>query len=83
MFFVTQTFLEMFFLEMYEQMMVCSSEPCQNGGTCHKLSYGRFRCDCAEGFVGPKCEGRMPGIFVEILMFEQYTETYFTYLRKY
>ena len=42
---------------MYAQMMVCTQTSCQNGGTCHKMSYGRFKCDCADGFLGKQCEG--------------------------
>ena len=48
-----------FFKEMYASIMVCSSDPCQNGGTCHELSYGRFRCDCADGILGSTCEGNV------------------------
>ena len=42
---------------MNTAMMVCNSDPCQNKGTCHELSNGRFKCDCTDGFDGKLCEG--------------------------
>ncbi|KAG7464696.1 hypothetical protein MATL_G00168240 [Megalops atlanticus] len=36
----------------------CLSWPCLNGGTCMETSGETgFTCQCAEGFVGPVCEG--------------------------
>ncbi|XP_065199574.1 protocadherin-like wing polarity protein stan [Planococcus citri] len=32
----------------------CSSQPCQNGGTCIE-SWGTFLCECTEGFSGKDC----------------------------
>ncbi|XP_075232242.1 cubilin [Lycorma delicatula] len=32
----------------------CSSNPCQNGGTCSDL-YGNFHCHCPDGWEGPLC----------------------------
>jgi hypothetical protein len=33
----------------------CSSNPCQNGGTCH-VTRDSFQCLCANSFIGPTCE---------------------------
>lgn len=33
---------------------VCDSNPCANGGTCHKFNSG-FYCQCATGFRGTTC----------------------------
>ena len=34
----------------------CSSSPCQNGGVCIQVRYGRFRCECTgTGFYGDSC----------------------------
>ena len=37
----------------------CSSNPCQNGGTCSVDGDGEYECDCAEEFDGDRCEERM------------------------
>ncbi|XP_066271840.1 uncharacterized protein [Branchiostoma lanceolatum] len=34
----------------------CSSDECQNGGTCTMESYGDAWCACPDGFSGPVCE---------------------------
>ena len=33
----------------------CESQPCYFGGTCIDL-VGRYRCECADGFIGERCE---------------------------
>ena len=30
--------------------------PCRNGGTCTKLPFGKFKCECIRGFDGLGCE---------------------------
>ena len=44
----------------------CDSQPCQNGGTCRKLSEG-FQCDCLIG-MGLMCEG---GCHKSVLLLEK------------
>jgi hypothetical protein len=34
----------------------CSSSPCQNSGTCVQVGNTGYRCVCAEGFTGSRCE---------------------------
>ena len=34
----------------------CSSDPCQNGGTCVSLGPVGIVCDCPEGYTGDFCE---------------------------
>ncbi|XP_078674535.1 uncharacterized protein LOC144912554 [Branchiostoma floridae x Branchiostoma belcheri] len=34
----------------------CTSDECQNGGTCVPESWGDAWCSCPEGFSGPSCE---------------------------
>ena len=39
----------------------CESKPCLNDGNCHidrQIEPEGFRCDCAEGFTGTRCESR-------------------------
>lgn len=38
---------------------VCSSDPCQNGGTCTSPSYAPniYWCICPNGYIGPTCAG--------------------------
>lgn len=31
-------------------------EPCKHGGTCENTAPDRFRCTCAEGLSGERCE---------------------------
>jgi len=39
----------------------CSSSPCQNGGVCIQVRYGRFRCECTgTGFYGDNCAKECP-----------------------
>ena len=50
---------ESFFLyrfPRYSDMNECAPAPCKNGATCVNL-VGRYRCDCAPGFIGVTCEG--------------------------
>ncbi|XP_070555934.1 scavenger receptor cysteine-rich domain-containing protein DMBT1-like isoform X2 [Ptychodera flava] len=45
------------------EVMVCKSQPCQNGATCHPIIYGEsdgYSCSCAEGYVGSNCEMKDP-----------------------
>ena len=44
----------------------CSSSPCQNGGVCIQVRYGRFRCECTgTGFYGDNCaKGEMDTAFL-------------------
>lgn len=37
------------------QINQCFSNPCLNGGTCHRHESG-YTCECKSGFIGPKCE---------------------------
>ncbi|XP_072013212.1 uncharacterized protein [Amphiura filiformis] len=34
----------------------CSSNPCENGGTCNNGGSGGYTCNCADGFEGTNCE---------------------------
>ena len=35
----------------------CSDKPCQNGGECIQIKYGRFKCDCqGTKYYGEHCE---------------------------
>ncbi|PNF23973.1 hypothetical protein B7P43_G09286 [Cryptotermes secundus] len=34
----------------------CSSQPCQNSGTCVQIGVTGYRCVCTEGFRGSNCE---------------------------
>jgi hypothetical protein len=34
----------------------CSSQPCQNSGTCVQIGATGYRCVCTEGFIGSNCE---------------------------
>lgn len=39
-----------------EKANLCSSSPCENGGTCSAMANGsRFKCACPIGFMGPTC----------------------------
>jgi len=33
----------------------CSSEPCQNGGSCESFFFG-YECLCPDGYTGDNCE---------------------------
>nr|XP_018907159.1 PREDICTED: protocadherin-like wing polarity protein stan isoform X2 [Bemisia tabaci] len=37
-----------------ERKSFCSSQPCQNGGTCFD-DWGSYKCECAEGWSGKDC----------------------------
>ena len=39
--------------------MACSSNPCQNGGTCVDFGLNSFRCNCVQWFTGSICEGNV------------------------
>ena len=34
---------------------ICAGSPCENDGVCVNTP-GHYRCDCARGFTGPRCE---------------------------
>ena len=35
----------------------CSKKPCQNGGECIQIKYGRYKCDCqGTKYHGEHCE---------------------------
>jgi len=36
----------------------CSSQPCQNGGTCQALNSNNFQCICPPGYSGFDCSIR-------------------------
>jgi hypothetical protein len=40
-----------------EMMNPCDATPCQNGGTCTRLSGVSYRCDSATGYSGTNCQG--------------------------
>ncbi|XP_012288367.1 protocadherin-like wing polarity protein stan [Orussus abietinus] len=37
------------------EVNLCYSNPCKNGGTCHRRE-GGYTCACGESFTGPECE---------------------------
>lgn len=39
----------------HQEVLECSSDPCQNGGTCTDLQ-NAYRCTCMLGFEGDNCE---------------------------
>jgi hypothetical protein len=39
-----------------EPAPACLSNPCQNNGACTNLANYKFRCECEDGFTGPRCE---------------------------
>ena len=40
--------------------VLCSSNPCRNGGTCYQNGTV-FICACPANFVGPVCQGQLKG----------------------
>ena len=34
----------------------CSSQPCENGGSCYGTPSGGFNCVCSSEFVGDSCQ---------------------------
>jgi hypothetical protein len=38
-------------------MNPCDGTPCQNGGTCTRLSGMSYWCDCATGYSDTNCQG--------------------------
>ena len=50
----------------------CQSSPCQNGGVCIQVRYGRFRCECTgTGFYGDSCgKGKTDKLFGIALSFK-------------
>ena len=42
-------------LYSFQEINLCSSSPCQNGGTCNHLQ-DKFVCDCVAGYEGETCE---------------------------
>ena len=34
----------------------CTSNPCQNGGTCSTPDFNSYACQCAPGFEGDNCQ---------------------------
>ena len=52
--------------------------PCQQGGTCHgvcDVTKRRYRCACAEGFSGYKCQIRLPRSCKDVIVLENATST--------
>ena len=52
--------------------------PCQHGGTCHgvcDVTKRRYRCTCAQGFSGYKCQIRLPRSFKDVMVLENATST--------
>lgn len=43
---------------------VCSTRPCQNGGTCIRVPPGDFVCLCSTGFQGERCQSGLGGVDV-------------------
>ena len=53
-----------------ENIDVCASNPCQNGGTCvHGINYTTtYICKCDVGYVGHNCD---KGIFIIVMLLTQ------------
>ena len=39
--------------------ILCSSQPCLNGGTCEEQLLGGYVCLCTDGYIGDHCENVM------------------------
>jgi hypothetical protein len=37
----------------------CNSSPCNNGGTCQRLTADTYQCQCTPGYTGTLCEGKI------------------------
>lgn len=50
-------FLKHFLLLYFSDLNFCGThEPCMHGGTCENTAPDQFRCTCAEGLSGVRCE---------------------------
>jgi len=41
----------------------CISRPCQNGGTCVKAGWNRYKCHCPYGYRGQNCDDSKCGFW--------------------
>ena len=39
-----------------QNINLCQSSPCLNGGTCSSISNTQFSCSCALGYQGSNCQ---------------------------
>jgi hypothetical protein len=44
------------FFVLFIDVITCTDEPCQNGGTCSEIAGGTYVCDCPCPYEGNDCE---------------------------
>ncbi|XP_015606545.1 protein slit isoform X1 [Cephus cinctus] len=49
--------------EVLAKCDVCYTVPCQNGGICETLPERQFRCKCAPGYHGDRCQNKIDACF--------------------
>lgn len=47
------------FLDFIFLFQACDSNPCLNGGTCLEEAGGKYSCQCAIGWKGDRCDGKI------------------------
>lgn len=49
--------------EVLAKCDLCYTSPCQNGGFCEALPDRKFRCKCAPGYHGDRCEHKIDACY--------------------